>query len=75
MTLSRLSIPILLLIIVLAFSLRIYNLDKHGIFYDEKASVLVSQGMAMEGNTQKNCFYTKGKTTFTPKEFWADKSL
>ena len=75
MTLSRLSIPILLLIIVLAFSLRIYNLDKHGIFYDEKASVLVSQGMAMEGNTQKNCFYTKGKTTFTPKEFWTDKSL
>ena len=75
MTLLRLSIPILLLIIILASSLRIYNLDKHGIFYDEKASVLVSQGMAMEGNTQKNCFYTEGKTTFTPKEFWADKSL
>jgi uncharacterized membrane protein len=75
MNLSRFSIPILLLIIVLAFSLRTYNLDKHGIFFDEKASVLVSQGMAMEGNTQKNCFYTKGKTTFTPKEFWADKSI
>ena len=75
MNFSRFSIPILLLIIVLAFGLRTYNLDKHGIFFDEKASVLVSQGMAMEGNTQKNCFYTPGKTTFMPSEFWADKSL
>ncbi len=75
MNLSRFSIPILFLIIVLASLLRIYNLDKHGIFFDEKASVLVSQGMAMEGNTQKNCFYTNGKLTFTPKEFWAKKSL
>lgn len=75
MNFSRFSIPILLLITGLAFGLRTYNLDKHGIFFDEKASVLVSQGMAMEGNTQKNCFYTPGKTTFTPKEFWADKSL
>ena len=75
MNLSRFSIPILLLITVLAFGLRTYNLDKHGIFFDEKASVLVSQGMAMEGNTQKNCFYTPEKTTFTPKEFWTDKSL
>ncbi len=75
MNLSRFSIPILLVIIVLAFGLRIYHLDKHGIFYDEKASVLISQGMAMEGNTQKNCFYTKGKTTFTSKEFWADKTV
>ncbi len=75
MNLSRFSIPILLLITLLGFGLRTYNLDKHGIFFDEKASVLVSQGMAMEGNTQKNCFYTPGKTTFTPKEFWTDKSL
>ncbi|MCU0471280.1 MAG: glycosyltransferase family 39 protein [Arcicella sp.] len=62
-------------IVLLAFSLRVYNLDKHGIFYDEKASVLISQGMAMEGNSQKNCFNTPNKNTFTPKEFWADKSL
>jgi len=75
MNLSRYSIPILLLIIILAYSLRTYNLDRHGIFFDEKASVLVSQGMAMEGNTQKNCFYTPEKLTFTPKEFWAQKSL
>ena len=75
MNFSRFSIPILLLITVLAFGLRTYNLDKHGIFFDEKASVLVSQGMAMEGNTQKNCFYTPEKTTFMPSEFWADKSL
>jgi uncharacterized membrane protein len=75
MLLSRNATFLLFLILSLTFFLRTYNLDKHGIFYDEKASVLVSQGMAMEGNTQKNCFYTKGKTTFTPKEFWAKKSL
>jgi 4-amino-4-deoxy-L-arabinose transferase-like glycosyltransferase len=75
MNLSRFSVPILILIIALAFGLRTFQLDKHGIFFDEKATVLVSQGMAMEGNTQKNCFHIKGKTVFTPKEFWAEKSL
>ena len=44
MILSRLSIPILLLITLLAFALRTYNLDKHGIFYDEKASVFSVHG-------------------------------
>lgn len=72
---SRISIFLLLVILSIALFLRTYNLDKHGIFFDEKASVLVSQGMAMEGNTQKICFYTDGKNTFTPKEFWANKSL
>ena len=72
---NRFTIFLLFAILSLAFFLRVYQLDKHGIFYDEKASLLVSQGMAMEGNTQKNCFYTKGKITFTPKEFWAKKGL
>ncbi|MEA5461754.1 glycosyltransferase family 39 protein [Arcicella sp. LKC2W] len=75
MTLSRYAYLILTFIVILAFSLRVYNLDKHGIFFDEKASVLISQGMAMEGNSQKNCFHTEGKNTFTPKEFWAEKNL
>jgi 4-amino-4-deoxy-L-arabinose transferase-like glycosyltransferase len=75
MILSRYAYLILTFIVILAFSLRVHNLDKHGIFFDEKASVLVSQGMAMEGNSQKNCFHTKGKNTFTPKEFWAEKNL
>ena len=75
MTLSRYAYLILTFIVILAFSLRVYNLDKHGIFFDEKASVLISQGMAMEGNSQKNCFHTEGKNTFTPKEFWAEKNI
>ncbi len=64
----------LVLIVSFAFVLRIANLDKHGIFLDEKATLLISQGMAMEGNSQKNCFYTPNKTTFTPKEFWSPKT-
>jgi uncharacterized membrane protein len=75
MNLSRYSYLFLVFIVAFAFVLRVYNLDKHGIFFDEKASVLVSQGMAMEGNSQKNCFGTPNKDTFTPKEFWAEKSL
>jgi 4-amino-4-deoxy-L-arabinose transferase-like glycosyltransferase len=63
------------LILILGFGLRTYHLGKHGVFLDERATILISQGMAMEGNSQKNCFYTKGKTTFTPKEFWAPKNL
>lgn len=71
----RYSYFTLAFILLLSFVIRLINLDKHGIFLDEKATVLISQGMAMEGNTQKNCFYTPNKTTFTPKEFWAEKSL
>ena len=66
---------ILISILSTALVLRVINLDKHGIFFDEKASLLVSQGIAIEGSTQKNCFATPGKTTFTPKEFWAEKSI
>jgi 4-amino-4-deoxy-L-arabinose transferase-like glycosyltransferase len=75
MNLTRLTYAFLFLIVVIGFGIRIHNLDKHGIFLDEKATILISQGMALEGNSQKNCFYTVGKNTFTPKEFWADKNL
>ena len=72
---TRLSFFLLFLIVSFAFGLRVTNLDKHGIFLDEKATLLISQGMAMEGNSQKNCFYTPNKTTFTPKEFWSPKTI
>lgn len=72
---TRLSYLLLFLIVSFAFGLRVTNLDKHGIFLDEKATLLISQGMAMEGNSQKNCFYTPNKTTFTPKEFWSPKTI
>lgn len=72
---TRLTYFLLFLIVSFAFGLRVTNLDKHGIFLDEKATLLISQGMAMEGNSQKNCFYTPNKTTFTPKEFWLPKTI
>lgn len=75
MTPTRLTSFLLFLIVAFAFGLRVTNLDKHGIFLDEKATLLISQGMAMEGNSQKNCFYTPNKTTFTPKEFWSPKTI
>ncbi|MEA5461506.1 glycosyltransferase family 39 protein [Arcicella sp. LKC2W] len=75
MNLTRLSYIFLFFTILLGLGIRVYNLDKHGIFLDEKATILISQGMALEGNSQKNCFYTVGKSTFTPKEFWAEKNL
>jgi 4-amino-4-deoxy-L-arabinose transferase-like glycosyltransferase len=72
---ARTASFLLILIVAFAFVLRIANLDKHGIFLDEKATLLISQGMALEGNSQKNCFYTPNKTTFTPKEFWSPKTV
>ncbi|MDZ7897616.1 MAG: glycosyltransferase family 39 protein [Arcicella sp.] len=65
----------LFIIVTIAFVLRTVNLDKHGIFLDERATLLISQGMALEGNSQANCFYTPNKTTFTPREFWAPKTI
>ena len=75
MNFARFSYLFLFIIVLLGFGLRVYNLDKHGIFLDEKATILISQGMALEGNSQKNCFYTPGKNTFTPREFWAPKTI
>jgi uncharacterized membrane protein len=72
---TRTAYFLLFIIVTIAFILRTVNLDKHGIFLDEKATLLISQGMAMEGNSQKNCFYTPNKNTFTPKEFWSPKTI
>ncbi|MFC0181873.1 Dolichyl-phosphate-mannose-protein mannosyltransferase [Pseudarcicella hirudinis] len=71
----RLQCIFLFLIILLASVLRITNLGKHAIFFDEKSTVLISQAVALEGNNQKDVFYTEGKTTFTPKEFWKPKNI
>jgi uncharacterized membrane protein len=72
---TRTAYFLLFVTLTIAFILRTVNLDKHGIFLDEKATLLISQGMAMEGNSQKNCFYTPNKNTFTPKEFWEPKTI
>ena len=63
----------LLAIVIIAFGLRIYQLDSHGIFFDEKATVLVSQGIVQDGGNQTDVF-GKGKLVFTNQEFWNPQS-
>jgi len=61
-------------ILVLATVLRLYQLDVHGIFFDEKSTMVVSQGIVLDGSNQKDVF-EKGKLVFTNQEFWHEKRL
>ncbi|MEZ0484049.1 glycosyltransferase family 39 protein [Fibrella aquatica] len=72
---SRSTLLILSLILLVAFALRIYKLDAHGIFLDEKFTLVCTQGVVQEGANQKDVFFTPGKTYFTPAEFWKPKTL
>lgn len=56
-------------ILIVAVSLRIYHLDAHGIFFDEKATMMVSQGMVQNGGNQHDVFNPQ-KYVFTNQEFW-----
>lgn len=58
-------------ILLLAWGLRIYRLDTYSLFFDEKSTLLVSQGMALEGATQPGVF---SKKYFTPHDFWQPRS-
>jgi uncharacterized membrane protein len=58
---------ILLLILIVGFTLRVYNLDKFSIFFDEKSTLVISQGIVLEGANQKEVF---SKLTLTDSEFW-----
>lgn len=60
------------LILLLTIGLRLYRLDTYGIYFDEKATLLVSQSVVMEGYNQKDVF---GKPYFTPAEFWKPKTF
>lgn len=62
-------------ILLLAFGLRLYRSGTYGLYLDEKYTIVISQGVAMEGANQHDVFFTPGKTYFTPKEFWKQKSL
>jgi uncharacterized membrane protein len=64
----------LLSILLVAAALRLYNLDAHGLFFDEKATMLVSQGVVQDGGNQHDVF-EKGKLIFTNQEFWREKKL
>jgi uncharacterized membrane protein len=58
-------------ILVFGFLLRIYKLDTYSIFFDEKSTMVVSQGMVLDGSNQKEIFLAP---TFTPSQFWAPKT-
>ncbi|GAB3937774.1 hypothetical protein GCM10028804_59950 [Larkinella terrae] len=60
---------------LLAFILRIYRLDTYGLWFDEKATLLVSQGIVMEGSNQKDVFDKAAVGYFTPQEFWKPKTF
>ncbi|WP_266366498.1 glycosyltransferase family 39 protein [Tellurirhabdus rosea] len=64
-----------LLVLVLAFLLRVFRSDTYGLYLDEKYTMVVSQGIVMEGANQRDVFFTPGKTYFTPQEFWAPKTF
>lgn len=63
---------ILLVILIAGFLLRLYQLDSYSIFFDEKSTLLVSQGIVLEGANQKEVFTAP---TFTPSDFWSQKTL
>lgn len=63
------------MILALAFCLRVYHSGTYGIYLDEKYTMIISQGIVMEGANQKDVFFTPGKTVFTPAEFWKKKNL
>ena len=59
-------------ILIFGFTLRVHHLDTYGIFLDEKYTMVISQGIVMDGANQKDVF---SKPTFTPQEFWKTKTL
>jgi 4-amino-4-deoxy-L-arabinose transferase-like glycosyltransferase len=69
------SVYPLLLIILLAFFLRVYKSGTYALYLDEKYTLVLSQGIVMEGANQKDVFFEPGKTYFTPKEFWKEKTF
>lgn len=69
------SLLCLIAILAVAFALRIYQLDAHGVYLDEKFTLISTQGIVQEGSNQRDVFFTPGKTYFTPKEFWKTKTL
>ncbi|GAB3339249.1 hypothetical protein GCM10027299_52050 [Larkinella ripae] len=62
-------------ILLLAFVLRIYRLDTYGIWFDEKSTLLVSQGVVLEGSNQKDVFDKADTAYFTPQQFWKPKTF
>jgi uncharacterized membrane protein len=62
-------------ILLIAFLLRIYHSGTYGLYLDEKYTLVISQGVVMEGSNQHDVFFTPGKIYFTPREFWKEKTI
>lgn len=71
-TSPRNTILLLGAILLLAFGLRLYHADQYGIFFDEKSTLLVGQGVCIEGANQKDVFQKK---YFTPADYWRPKTI
>ncbi len=63
------------LLLLIAFALRVYQSATFGLYLDEKYTLVISQGVAMEGANQHDVFFTPGKVYFTPREFWKPKTI
>ena len=70
--LSRNTLFLLGALLMLALGLRLYRVGTYGIYFDEKSTLLISQGVVLEGSNQKDVF---GKPYFTPAEFWKPKTF
>lgn len=70
--LSARSSWILLVIVLAGILLRFYRLDTYSIFFDEKSTMVVSQGIVLEGANQKDVFT---QPSFTPADFWKPKKI
>ncbi len=75
--LSLLRRPNLLifLVLVLALGLRLYKSSVHGLYLDEKFTLVNTSGVRLEGANQHDVFDKPGNPYFTPKEFWKSKKL
>jgi uncharacterized membrane protein len=72
MLLSSRSVSWLLTgLLLVALLLRLYRLTDHGIFFDEKSTLLVSQGVCLEGSNQRDVF---SRPYFSPAQFWKPKT-
>jgi hypothetical protein len=60
-------------ILVVALGLRLFHLDTHGIFFDEKSTMVVSQGIVLDGANQK-MFLKRGSLYLQIRSFGVRKS-
>lgn len=71
-SMSNRTIIILAVILLVGTVLRFYRLDTYSIFFDEKSTMVVSQGIVLEGANQKDVFT---QPSFTPADFWKPKTI